>query len=272
MKTALTAIVKSPILHFLVLGTVAFLLYVWLKPTDRETIQITTQTVDALVQQRESITQDPVTPKERRDILEGHIEDEVLLREAYKRGIDKNDYRIRKRILNIMRSSLAEVIPEPSTAQLRAFYDENRERYRTSPSRSFQQIHFSFGSPNTPESPEQFLKQLENASDISKMGDFSQIGNQFSRASFQNAAMTFGKPFAEKVFQLPLDQWSGPIESVRGVHYVRVTGTHPPELPPFENLESYLRTDYLMRKSRDSQQGKIDRLRKGYDVVVEGEK
>ena len=52
--------------------------------------------------------------------------------------------------------------------------------------------------------------------------------------------------------------------------YVRVTGTHEPELPPFEDMESYLRTDYLMLKSRESQQQKIDDLRKNYAVVVEG--
>ena len=120
MKVTLTPVLKSPILHFIVLGSVA---YTYLKPTDRETITVTTQTIDALVQQRESITQNPFTPAERQSLIQEHIEDEILLREAYKRGFDKNDYRVRKRLLNIMRSSLSEVIPEPSVTQLRAFYD-----------------------------------------------------------------------------------------------------------------------------------------------------
>lgn len=66
---------------------------------------------------RKVITQNPITPEKRRILIEGHIEDKVLLREAYKRSFDKNDYRVRKRILNIMRSSLSEVVPEPSVTR-----------------------------------------------------------------------------------------------------------------------------------------------------------
>ena len=269
-KFALIAL-KSPLLHFIFLGIIAFILYIHLKPADRETIRITTQTIDALIQQRESITQNPTTPEERQLLIDGHIEDEILLREAYKRGFDKNDYRVRKRILNIMRSSLSEVIPEPSVAQLRAFYEEEKERYLTSPSRSFEQVYYSFAGARQPENPAQFLLKLNSTSDISQMGEFSTtLGNKFSKATFQTTAITFGKPFAQIIFDLPLNQWRGPIESFRGIHYVRITAAHEPELPPFDQMESYLRTEYFMQKSRESQVAKIEELRKNYDVVVDG--
>ena len=270
VRAIFTSVLKSPILHFVLLGAVAFLAYTHLKPSSRETINITTQTIDALVQQRESITRDPVSPEERKFIIQGHIEDEILLREAYKRGFDKNDYRVRKRILNIMRTSLTEVIPEPSLAQLRAFYAENKERYLTSPSRSFEHVYFSFASTKLPENPEEFIKRLNESGSPKGLGEFTQMGNTFKKSSFQSIAGTFGKPFAEMVFTLPLNQWHGPIESFRGIHYVRVTGAHEPELPPFEQMESYLRTDFFMQKSRESQQNKINDLRKNYQIIVEG--
>ncbi|NNL75401.1 MAG: hypothetical protein HKO68_03600, partial [Desulfobacterales bacterium] len=53
-------------------------------------------------------------------------------------------------------------------------------------------------------------------------------------------------------------------------HYVRVTAEHDPELPPFEKMESYLRTEFFLQKSRESQMRKIDDLSKNYEVVVEG--
>ncbi len=260
---------KSPVLLFAVMGILASLLYVHFKPLDRDTVLVTTQTIDALVQQRESITQNLVTAEERQALIQGHIEDEVLLREAYKRGLDKNDYRVRKRILNLMRSSLTEVVPEPSVGQLRAYYEENKERYRTSPSLSFEHVYFSFAGADPPDESAGFLRELAESSDISGMGEFAPMGNRFSKASFQTVAITFGKPFAQAVFELPRNQWSGPIESFRGIHYVRVTGHHDPELPPFEKMEAYLRTDYRMQKSRDSQQRKIDELRKNYDIILE---
>ena len=271
MKTIRSSVLKSPILHFIILGIALFAAYAFLKPPDRETITVTTQTIDALIQQRESITQSPTTPEQRQSLIEGHIEDEVLLREAYKRGFDKNDFRVRKRILNLMRSSLSEVIPEPSVAQLRAYYEENKERFLTSPSRSFEQVYFSFAGANQPENQQQFLEKLEGLSDTSGLGEFSaSIGSRFTKASFQTIAVNFGKPFAQAVFDLPVNQWRGPIESFRGIHYVRVTAAHPPELPPFEQMESFLRTDYFIQKARQSQIDKIAELRKNYDVVVEG--
>ena len=271
MKTFLSSIIKSPILHFVTLGVIAFVAYAHLKPADRETITVTTQTIDALVQQRESITQSPTTPNDRQELIEGHIEDEILLREAYKRGFDKNDYRVRKRILSMMRSSLSEVIPEPSVAQLRAFYEENKARFETSSSRSFDQVYFAFASAKLPENPTQFLEMLQGVSDIANLGDFSTaLVSNHRKASFQTTAVTFGKPFAEVIFNTPLNSWRGPVESFRGIHYVRVTAVHAPELPPFEQMESFLRTDYFMQKARQSQSDKIDKLRRKYHIVVEG--
>ena len=270
MKAIVTSVLESPLLHFVLLGVVAFVAYAHLKPPDREAIHITTQTIDALVQQQESITQHPVTPEARKAIIDGHMEDEILLREAYKRGFDKNDYRVRKRLLNVMRTSLSEVIPEPAEAQLRAFYEANKNRYLTSPSRSFEQVYFSFASNELPADPQAYIRQLESTEDISKFGEYTLMGNRYTKTSFQTTATTFGKPFAQVVFDLPLDQWQGPVESFRGIHYVRVTGTHEPELPPFEQMESYLRTDYFLQKGRESQQAKIDELRKNYEIIVEG--
>jgi len=270
MKLSITSVLQHPILHFLLLGAVAFVAYSHLKPPGRETITVTSQTIDALVQQRESISQSPITPKDRQDLIEGYIEDEILLREAYRRGFDKNDYRVRKRILSIMRSSLSDVIPEPSTPQLRAFYEENKQQFLTAPSRSFEHVYFSFTSAKRPADPEQFIRQLRASADSAGLGEFALMGNTYRKASFRVTAGTFGKPFARSVFSLPLNAWRGPIESFRGIHYVRVTAEHEPELPPFEQMQSFLRTDYFLKKGRQSQIDKIDELRENYEIIVEG--
>lgn len=170
-----------------------------------------------------------------------------------------------------MRTSLSEVIPEPTAAQLPAFYEANKARYLASPSRSFDQVYYTFASEILPEKPEQFLKQLEAANDISGLGDFTlALSSRYSKSSFQATAITFGKPFAEALFEMPLNKWIGLVESFRGIHTVRVTAEHEPEVPPFEQMETYLRTDYMLQKGRESQVAKINELRKNYDIVVEG--
>jgi len=271
MINRIKLVVKSPILHFIIMGVVAYLLYILFKPQTTETIYVTTQTIDALIQQQESITQNPMTEEEKQILIAGHIEDEILLREAYKRGLNENDYRVRKRLLNMIRSSLVEVIPEPSVAQLRTFYEENKERYQSSASLSFEHIYFSFVNAAQPEEQEEYIQQLNTSTDVSKFGEYFQMGNRFLKSSFSMVASRFGKPFAEYVFELPLNRWSGPVESTHGTHYVIVTENHEPKLSPFENIESFLRDDYFLQKSREVQQRKIDELRRNYEIIVEGE-
>jgi hypothetical protein len=266
----LLGILRHPVLHFLLIGLLAFAAYSWLLPADVETIRITTQTIDALVQQRESISQNQVTEDQRQELIEAHIDEEILLREAYKRGIDKNDYRVRRRILYVMRSSLTDVVPEPTVGQLRVFYEENRDRYQTSSSVSFQQVYFSFASPKLPEDSTGFIRELELRSDHTGLGDFSQWGEILRKSPFEQTALRFGKTFTERLFALPTNLWTGPIESFVGIHYVRLLERHDPETPPFESMESYLRQDYLMEATREGQQRKIDELRKDYEVVIEG--
>ena len=267
-KYIIFSLLESPLLHFIIIGVMAYGLYTRLKPPTLDTIQVTPQTLEALIQQQENITQNPLTYEQKQALLKGHIEDEILLREAYKRGIHYNDYRVRKRLLSVMRASLLDAIPEPSVAQLREFYENHQKRYQIPPSRSFEQVYFSFVSGNPPKNPASFRQKLQNTSDISSLGDYFQMGQQFPQASFQQVAQMFGKPFAEKVFDLEMNTWVGPIDSIHGTHYLRVTAKHDAKLPPFEQMESYLRENYLMEKTRESQQQKIDNLSKNYRIVV----
>ena len=262
-------ILESPILHFIVIGVIAYGLYTRLKPPTLDTIHVTTQTLEALIQQQESITQNPLTDEQKQTLIEGYIEDEILLREAYKRGIHKNDYRVRKRLLTVMRASLSDEIPEPSVAQLRVFYETHQERYQTPPSRSFEHVYFSFVRGQPPENPASFRQKLQNTSDIDRLGDFFPMGQQFRQAPFPEIAQMFGKEFAEQVFDLPLRTWAGPIKSIHGTHYLHVTAEHDRQLPPFEQMESYLRMDYLMEKTRKNQEEKINQMRKSYRIIVD---
>ena len=264
------SIISYPLLLFLVFGGIGYAAYAKLKPVDRETIVITNQTIDTLVQMRESISQTPVSAEERQEIVANHIEEEILIREAYRRGFDKNDYRVRKRLLNIMRTSLTDIIAEPSAAQLRAYYEENAETFATDESISLEQVYFSFDSQKLPQDPSAFIQSLEQTSDHSTRGDFSMTGGPMKEVSYQRLASVFGKAFTERVFYQPLNEWIGPIESINGIHYVKVVNRHEPLLPPFEPLESFVRSQYFLEKGRESQRRKIEEFSKRYQVVVEG--
>lgn len=264
-------ILQSPILHFILVGIFLFFLYEQLKPQNREVINITSQTIDALVQQQAELQQLPVSEEQREQLVRSHIEDEVLLKVAYDQGLDKNDFRVRKRILSLVRSSLTEVVPEPTYSQMQAYYKENQEEYLSDTSWSFQQVFFNINSDRLPNDPEGFVTELGQLESTEGLGDFSTAGGPRKKISFNQLAGSYGKQFAEAVNNAPPGSWTGPIESMMGIHYVLVYEKHNPELPSFEQMESYLRQDYIFRKTRDLQKDKILELAKEFDIVVEGE-
>ena len=105
--------------------------------------------------------------------------------------------------------------------------------------------------PENLKDQKQFIKQLQASIDIADLGELSLVGNTFSNASFQTAAITFDKPFAQIVFEPPLNQWRVPVESFRGIHHVGVFASYDPDLPQSEKMESYLCTEYLRQKGRE---------------------
>jgi hypothetical protein len=53
------------------------------------------------------------------------------------------------------------------------------------------------------------------------------------------------------------------------VHFVRVAEHHPPTMPGFAELESYLRQDWALDQQRRALADKLAALRRTYRIVVE---
>ena len=167
-----------------------------------------------------------------------------------------------------MRSTLDEPIPEPSTAELQAYYRNSADRLQTEESVTFEHVFFAWGSQKLPKDHQAFLEALENSDDPASLGEPFLAGNRMTRETRRRLVALFGPQFAGEVLRLPPGTWSGPIESKTGEHYARVLEHHPPELPPFEKVRSYLRQSWMFEKRRDLQQRKIDKLRERYRVVI----
>ena len=264
-------VLRDPLLLFLALGLLLFGLYTWLRPPDqaKEVISISPETIEAIVQQDELIRGRKCTPEERRNLVESHIDDEVLLREARRQGLDKTDSRVRKRLLGVMRYSLIGNVPEPTRQQLEAYYNEKRETYKTQPAVSFEHVYFSWDSKQLPEDPDSFRNLVAETEDPITLGESLFPSNRTRRASRIDLLGTFGPAFADAIKDLEAgDRWHGPIESNRGTHYVRILERHEPVQPSFDEMESYLRQDWLLNRNREDQQNKIDEMRKRYRIVI----
>ena len=97
----------------------------------RDAIVATSEVVSDLEEERRALLGRALTDVERQRLLEDWVDQEVLVREAYRRGLDRGDGVIRHRLVEKMRALLAEKRKEPSREELLAFHLEHEERYRS---------------------------------------------------------------------------------------------------------------------------------------------
>ena len=148
----------------------------------------------------------------------------MLLREAYRRGLDR-DAVVRQHLVQKMRFILGEDEAAPTEAELRAYLAANRERYRSPPTVTLDQVFYA----DPAKVPDDLMAQLQNGTDIGDLGDpLDMLGNRLPRYSLRDLIGLMGPDVARRVFELPAGAWHGPLQSERGVHFVRVEQHHPP--------------------------------------------
>ena len=260
---------REPLALLVVLGVVLYALWALAAPAGQETVRIEEAALRGLETRQVELLGRELTDEERQDLREGFIDDEVLLREALRRGLQFSDGRVRQRLTRIMRGALTETIADPSVAQLQAYFRDNIDRFTTPESASLEQVLYPWGEEHSEEQIRRDLDDLLAGADSERYGaDSMLVGRLQPRRTRMELVRTFGADFADRVEQMAVGTWTGPLESIQGIHLVRVTERHPPEVATFEKIESYLRQDWLMTRTRELQQDGIDEIRAGYRIEL----
>ena len=263
------AIFQEPLIPFAVIGGILFAVYGFKQPVEIETIEITPQTLRALENLEIDLRGRPLSDDEQNLLVESFIEDEVLMREAFRRGLEKKDPRVRKRLLNVMRESLDEPIAEPSSAQLQQYYQQKIEDYDVAEACSFDQVYFSFGSE--PNNDQALLTKLNGGAEHTQLGEQHFAGRTVQKMQPNEMRRMFGNQMTVRLLSQELGVWEGPIESRDGTHYVRIVKKERMPRPTFEQMQEYLRQDWMFKQRRDVQTKKIAEMKKGYRIVLKDE-
>jgi parvulin-like peptidyl-prolyl isomerase len=256
-------LLREPLLHFAAAGALLFLAQALWAPRDASRIVVTREAQDALAKAREDLLLRPLTPEERERVISDYVDEEVLLREAYREGLDRDDPRIRRWLVDKMEFLIGEEPPEPTPEDLEALFEKNPEAYKTPPAVSFDHVFFAAGAPPS------VLDRLRAGADFADLGDDFWLGKSLRRFSELELSTTFGPEFTSRVLALPTGEWSGPIPSSRGEHFVRVTAKHEPEAKPRKDVEWTLREDWLRERRAESRARKLDELRARYGIEIE---
>ncbi len=256
-------------MHFLVLAVLLFVLEHVFSATQKEKIIVDRQTVEYLIKQREDLELRKLSPEERKETITAFVEDEILYSEAYKRGLDKGDTRMRRNMILKMRGLLIGDIKQPTDDELRAYFEANREKFTRPATLSLEHVFFS----DAAKAPQDLLEQLQSGEDHATLGEYKLgLGRTMPNLTQRILVGTFDADAARAILAIDDDQWHGPFESIHGIHFTRIVDRTPEIQASYEEVKRYLEGDWQMAQSRKAIEQEVELLRDSYEIVFEADR
>ena len=272
-------LLHEPLVHFLVLG---FLVFAGFRFTSRSDagepgkIVVTQSQVESLVTGFTRTWQRPPTNLELEGLVREYIREEVSTREALALGLDKDDSVIRRRLrqkLEFVSDSVA-TQADPTDEALQKYLQAHAESFRGQRQFTFSQVYLDpqKHGENLNRDINQLLAQLRlagNRPDLSKLGDSLLLEQDFKDVSVGDVSKQFGEKFAAKLVELPVGEWSGPIESGYGLHLVIVNERKDGSLPALADVRETVKRDWVNTQRSETNEKFYQALLKRYTVTIE---
>ena len=275
----LTRLSREPLLHFLLLGALLFVLDAWLRPAQVADaggeILVSEGRVRNLAQGFRRTWQRPPTRAELDGLVEDHIREEVLYREAVALGLDQDDTVIRRRLRQKMEfiSDDAASLETPSDQALRDWLAAHPDDFRVEPRATFGQVYLDPRRHGDVQAvAEQILARLNAdgaSADPAGEGDgLLLLEPRYAEVSQAEVARLFGTQFAERLFEQPPGAWVGPIDSGYGAHLARLESKTPGGVAELEDVRPLVEREWANARRKELAEALYARLRSKYQVTV----
>jgi parvulin-like peptidyl-prolyl isomerase len=285
---------KDPLAHFLALGLGLFLLYAALNPgggtlDDPKTIAVDRDALLAFVQYRTKTFQPKLAaarldamPKEKlKRLIDDYVREEALHREALALGLGRNDYVIKRRMIqkiDFITQGFAEAVIKLSENDIKAHYEANKERYREQAIITFTHVFFDTERHKPDEAAALAKAKLAELkagpapfSDAPKHGARFPYGVNYVERTRDQVESYFGKPMTRALFELEPDDsaWRGPFLSPYGAHLVMVVGKKEARIPPLEEMRERVEADLTSERRKEQSEKAIKAIVDSYRIEID---
>ena len=269
-------ILRSPLLHFFVLGGLVFGFYAVTAPPEAraprdDVLRLTEAEMNRMADSFLAAWGRAPTEAESRGLVRDWAIEEVMVREALALGLDKGDAMIRNRLRTKM-EFLAEApaaTMTPDDAALEAYYAQNAAAYARPAQVSFTQVLLPGDA--TAEEVAALRAELEQGADPGGIGQATMLPTRLEAMAAPAVERVFGGGFGGAVAGLPLSAWSGPLSSGYGQHLVRLDAVEAAQLPPLERLRDKVIADWRSAEARKMRTAFTDELLSRYRLDLPGD-
>ncbi len=293
-KLVLMKFLKDPLAHFLALGLGLFLLYAVLNPgggtlDDPKNIAVDRDALLTFVQYRTKTFQpklaaarlDAMSREQLKRLIDDYVREEALHREALALGLGRNDYLIKRRMIqkiDFITQGFAEAVIKLSEDDIKAHYEANKERYREQAYITFTHVFFD-AERRKPDEVAALVKaklaELKAGSvpfsDAPKHGLRFPYGVNYVERTRDHVESHFGKPMTRALFELEPDDsaWRGPFLSPYGAHLVMVAGKIDARTPPLEEVRARVEADLMSERRKEQSEKAIKAIVDSYRVEID---
>ncbi len=267
-------VLREPLLHFLLLGAGLFLVYLWVNPqtlADDSKVVIDQGRVLQLTTRFERTWSREPTAQELQTLIDNFIVEEVLYRQALAMGLDTNDSVIRRRLRQKMEFLAVDAMDlyEPTTEQLQTYLEQHPQRFMRDAVFSFEQIYIHTDRP-----AEALQRRIQQVQQQLRQGDtvtgtHSLLPSRVEQTPASQVDRSFGSGFAAQLQNLRVNQWSDPIQSGLGVHFVRLRAVQPAALPALADVRDHVRREWQNTKNQQLKTALLEELKSQYTIIIE---
>jgi len=269
---------REPLLHFLLLGVLLFVLFTWLGGDTgpmSSRITVSQAQVQQLATAFTKVWQRPPTEAELKGLVDDYVREEIAFREAVAMGLDRDDTIIRRRMrqkLEFLVEDAASATP-PTESELQAYLEANRATFRFEPQVEFRQVYVDPASGTDAAARAQALrKELQAAgpeAPIDTLGDSIMLDPEVPLLRQEEVARLFGTEFAARVVTLQPGRWEGPVDSGYGLHLVMVRKVVPGRAATLDEVRRDVERELLGERRREQLAAMYDELLGKYSVTIE---
>lgn len=279
MVHSVRKLLREPLVHFLLIGATLFAAYGALNKdaaNSPEDIVITPGQIENLAYSFAKVWQRPPSTDELMGLINAHMKEEILSREAMKLGLDQDDSVIRQRLKQKM-EFLAEdfaAASEPTEAELADYLKNNPDRFANEPEFTFRHVFLDpeKRGDRLPADAAALLAKLNKqgaAADASSAGDNLLLPWEFTDEPRHAVVAQFGEKFAAGLTKVNVGEWSGPIQSGYGTHLVYMVHRNERQLPALEEVRAEVKSELMNERRQEANLKFMNGLIEKYNVRIE---
>jgi hypothetical protein len=277
----IVALLRDPLLHFLIVGAALFAFLSMQKPPERpadERIVVTRDALLRFVQYRSKAFEpgaaerllDGFSERDRRKLVDDFIREEALYREAKALGVAETDYVVRERMVQsaLFLADAAAGSTPINEADIEAYFKKHADDYRVAPSVTFS--HVFFVGDGAEEKARAMVERLNAAGApfeaATQFGDRFPFHVNYVERTYEYVASQFGDVTTEALFDAatPLQRWSGPYRSDYGFHAIFVSGRVEGRLPELAEIRDRVVEDAQRAKDASAREREVAEIVKRY--------